>query len=274
MDRLQGIFKRMGIEADVKPMSNEEFRQFAVDCYNESAGDLDKEDGIQCVICNNKGWIQTIDGGYETHRHCQCWKRREGFKKAKQSGLGKYLKKSIDDYIVEEEWQGRCKRMVEGYIERHSHDNTWFIACGQSGCGKTLLGSIIANTLLTKKERAVTYVVWTDFIGKVKRDMMSERANEVSNLMEEVKNTDVLFLDEVLKKYNDTDLRYLMEIINYRYTTDKKTILTSEKPIAELLDIDEATFSRGIEMADSFVINIPKDQRKNYRVRKVLNGRL
>ena len=270
MDSLATMFKRMGIEVPVSSMSNEEFRQFTVDCYNESVGDLNKEDGIDCIICKNKGLVSYLDGMYERHRECKCMSKRIAFKKANQSGLGKYLKKTLDDYeTLGEDWRERCKRAVEGYIERHSHDDAWFMACGQNGSGKTLLGSIIANTLLFKKERSVLYVIWTDFIGIVKRMMMGEKTNEVSDRMDEIKNVDVLFLDEVFKEYNSTDKRYLMEIINYRYTNDKKTIITSEKLLNELLDIDEATFGRAVEKCEGFVINIPRDRKKDWRLRSL-----
>lgn len=269
MDNMKRIFNRMGLDASESSMSSEEFRRFTVDCYNESEGDLDKDDGIQCVICNNKGYVQILEDRYAPYRKCKCMTRREAYASAMQSGLGKYLKKTMADYIAEEEWRARCKRAVEGYLERHSHDDAWFMACGQNGSGKTLLGSIIANTLLVKKERSVMYVVWTDFIGKVKRDMMGDKVNEVSDRMEEIKNVEVLFLDEVLKKYNDTDLKYLMEIINYRYTNDKKTIITSEKLLNELLDIDEATFGRAVEKCEGFFINIPRDRKKDWRLRSL-----
>ena len=269
MDSLASMLKRMGINVDDKPMSEEEFMQFTLDCYNNTEGNLNKEDGIDCVICKNKGGIMVFDGKYESYRKCACMARRDVHKRAKQSGLGKYLKKTLDDYITDEEWRVRCKRIAEAFIERHSNDDTWFIACGQNGSGKTLLGSIIANTLLTEKERSVMYVTWTDFIGEVKRSMMSEKADDVSDRMKEIKNADVLFLDEVLKKHNDTDLRYLMEIINYRYTNDLKTIITSEKLLNDLLDIDEATFGRAVEKCEGFMINIPKDRKKDWRLRSI-----
>ena len=208
MDSLKTFLKGLGIDTTTKPMSTEEFSQFQVDCYNQSVGDLDKEDGVKCEMCKNKGYISYLDGIYIRHYRCKCIGRREAHKRAKQSGLGKYLNKTLDDYVTDEEWRVRCKRIAETFIERHSNDDTWFIACGQNGSGKTLLGSIIANTLLTEKERAVMYVTWTDFIGEVKRCMMSEKADDVSDRMKEIKNADVLFLDEVLKKHNDTDLRY------------------------------------------------------------------
>jgi DNA replication protein DnaC len=267
MESISNFFKRMGIEVSNQPMSDDEFRQFTVDCYNESEGDLDKQDGIVCEVCKNKGWIQVIEGGYEPHRKCKCMVRRQAYKNAKQSGLGKYLNKTFKDYRAEETWQMKCIESVEAYLTDHSHDNVWFIACGQSGSGKTLLCSIISNTLLQKKERAVMYIVWTDFISQLKRDVMGDKTNEVSEAMEKVKNADVLFLDEVVKKYNETDLKYLIEIINYRYTNDKKTIITSEKQMNEFLAIDEATFSRAIEQCEGYMINIPKDRKKNYRLK-------
>lgn len=271
MDSLASMLKRMGIEAPEASMSHDEFEQFMIDSYNDSEGDLDKEDGIQCVICKNKGLISYKEGIYTRHRHCECQARREAFRKAKKSGLGNYLKKTMADYeTLGEEWRERCKRAVNGYIERHSHDNTWFMACGQNGSGKTLLGSIIANTLLSQKNRSVMYVIWTDFIGEVKRDMMGEKTNDVSDRMKDIKNADVLFLDEVLKKHNETDLRYLMEIINYRYTNDLKTIITSEKLLNELLDIDEATFGRAVEKCEGFMINIPRDRKKDWRLRSLM----
>lgn len=269
MDNMKRIFNRMGIELSDQPMSSEEFRKFTVDCYNESEGDLDKEDGIKCIICKNKGYVQVLEDRYAPYKKCKCMVRRESYTKALQSGLGKYLNKTLLDYIPEGEWRAKCKRAVEAYLDRHSHDDAWFMACGQNGSGKTLLGSIIANTLLTKKEQSVMYVVWTDFIGKVKRDMMGEKVNEANDRIEEIKNADVLFLDEVLKKYNDTDLKYLMEIINYRYTNDLKTIITSEKLLNELLDIDEATFGRAVEKCEGFIINIPRDRKKDWRLRSL-----
>lgn len=248
-------------------MSRDEFRKFTVNCYNESVGNLDKEDGLHCSVCKNKGWIQVIEGDYEPLRRCKCMSQRERLKKAKESGLGEYLTKTLNDYIDKAEWQKKCKRAVEAYLDGHSHDNTWFIACGQSGSGKTLMGSIIANSLLVNNGRSVMYVIWTDFISRIKRDMMSEKSNDVSKALEEVKDVDVLFLDEVIKKYNDTDLKYLMEIVNYRYTNNKKTIITSEILMTEFLDIDEATFGRAVEKCEGFIINIPKDRKKNYRLR-------
>ena len=44
--------------------------------------------------------------------------------------------------------------------------------------------------------------------------------------------------------------------------------MTSEKEREDLLNIDEATFSRIIEMSGKYFIEIPKDRNKNYRLKK------
>src|SRR5699024_11516023 len=46
-----------------------------------------------------------------------------------------------------------------------------------------------------------------------------------------------------------SDLRIVQDIINYRYNNDKAMIITTELNKNELLDINEATASRLIEMS-------------------------
>lgn len=249
-------------------MTKEEFTEWQVKNYNESEGHLHEQDGIECEKCLNKGDIQYVKDGYVYSQRCECHEKRLNILRAKKSGLGEYLNKRLSDYEVAEEWQGGCKRKAIEYIK--SDGNEWFVALGTVGSGKTLLCSIVANNLLFKKGRNVLYVTWTDFISRLKRDMMSDNANEVSTYLDEIKKVDVLFFDELIKKYNDTDLKYLIEIINYRYTNDLKTIITSEKTLNELLDVDEAIFSRVAEKCGGFLINIPKDRHKNYRLKGLI----
>lgn len=269
MENISEFLKDLRKEAEANPMTVEEFQQFQVDSYNESIGNLNEEDGIDCELCKNKGWIQYFKGGYVMTRQCYCEAKRKTYRRAMRSGLGEYLKKTLDDYRTNAPWQETLKGITKEFIEHHSQDNVWMMACGQSGSGKTLLCSIVANHLLFNQAREVMYVTWTDFISKLKRDMMGDKTNKVSEYLEEVKKCEVLFLDETLKKYTETDLKYLIEIINYRYTNDKKTIITSERILDELLDIDEATFGRAVEKCEGYLMNIPKDRCKNYRLRAV-----
>lgn len=251
------------------PISAEEYEQLKIQWYNESVGELDKEDGVNCDICKNKGFIQYLKDGYSYTKHCVCMQRRKMIRRAKNSGLGEYLTKRSSDYIITNEWQKHNFNLMVDYCKNDS--KLWFAALGQSGSGKTLICSIIANHLLFNLGKNVTYITWTDFISRLKRDMMGDGTDAVSKYLDEVKNIEILFIDELLKKYNETDLKYIIEIINYRYTNNLKTIITSERSINDLLDIDEATFGRLIEKCEKYVIDIPKDRSKNYRLRGLYN---
>lgn len=250
-------------------MEEKEFLELTAKTYNDEQGNLDL---VDCPTCKNKGYIMKVvySDFYKHYQQvvveCECKEQRKALLQAKYSGLGDYLNKTIDDFKTCEIWQKNIKLKAIDYCS--SENNEWFIICGQSGCGKTLICSIISNYLLHRK-RQVKYITWTDFISKLKRDMMGDNSNQVSAYLEETKTVEVLYIDELLKKYNDTDLKYIIEIINYRYTNNLKTIISSERTIDDLIDIDEATFSRVIEKADKYVINIPKDKKKNYRLRNL-----
>lgn len=269
MIEIKSLLQELSIKMDGMTLEerNAELDRLDIESYNEQVGNMDLIDGLHCNVCNNKGWVKFYSDGGVRCRRCDCIERRKILMNAKKSGLGEYLNKTLADYIVSNPWQEHCYSMVDNFIHNHTKDNVWFLALGQSGCGKTLMCSIIANWLLFVAKREVIYLTWTDFIGQLKRDIMGEKTNEVSTYLDKVKNADVLFIDEMLKKYNDTDLKYLIEIINYRYTNNLKTIITSENVIEKLLDIDEATFGRAIEKCENFLINIPKDRKKNYRLK-------
>ena len=259
------------IPPDVLGMSNKDRLEELAKCYNEKEGSLKF---FNCPKCKNKGYVQVVKycDFYNDYTdfmvECECMIKRKTMAKAKNSGLGEYLDKRFNDYVASDEWQANIKNKAIEYCK--SDNKYWFITLGQSGAGKTLISTIIANYLLLKQDKTVIYITWTDFISKLKRDIMSDNSNDVSNYLDDIKQVEVLYIDELLKKYNDTDLKYIIEIINYRYTNNLKTIISSERTIDELLEIDEATFGRVIEKAGQFIINIPKDKKKNYRLKNLL----
>lgn len=266
MERIQNIIKGNG-----KQIDEEELLDIKIELANSIEGDMNKIDGIECEECKNRGYItikkfcEMYNRNIEVVTNCKCMKKRKLVRNALNSGLGEYLNKTFDDYKAKEQWQINCKQKAMNYVKNNNKE--WFIMCGQSGAGKTLLCSIISNSLLDQNH-LVQYITWTDFISKLKRDIMGDNSNKVSDYLEELKRVEILFIDELLKKYNETDLKYIIEIINYRYTNNLQTIITSERNIDELLDIDEATFGRVIEKCNKNIIYIPKDRNKNYRLRK------
>lgn len=282
MDNIKEILKETNINDNMKKAIDEfnkltpkEQMELQVKWANDIEGERNLEDGIDCPLCKNRGYITYLkdENGkyYDYIKNCSCFEKRKQIIRAKNSGLGEYLNKRSKDYEAIEDWQVINKQKMIDYCMNDSDSDLWFTALGQSGSGKTLMCSIIANHLLYNCNKNVYYITWTDFISKLKRDVMSDNTQSVSDYLDIIKKADVLFIDELLKKYNETDLKYIIEIINYRYTNNLKTIITSERSLENLLDIDEATFGRVFEKCGDYLIEIPKDRNKNYRLKKLNN---
>lgn len=80
------------------------------------------------------------------------------------------------------------------------------------------------------------------------------------------KNAPVLMIDDLLKgKNTDADVNILFEIINYRYLNYLPMVISTEKTTDELLEFDEGTMSRIIEMARGHQIEIV-GREYNYRL--------
>lgn len=272
MERLNNILSNYP-QNDINPkQARYQLLEINVKDFNEKEGNMG---GYNCPICKNKGYICEIekdeyykDEFHEKYIECECAEIRANLKQAENSGLGEYLHKTFDDFKSNEQWQKNIKEKAAQYVV--GENPAWFVALGQSGAGKTLICAIISNEILTKQNKPVVYITWTDFIGKVKREQMSDGAEKVSAMLDKVKNAEVLFIDELLKKYNETDIKYYVEIINYRYTKNLKTIITSERGLNELIGIDEATAGRIYEKTNGYFVNISKDIKKNQRFKGVI----
>lgn len=103
----------------------------------------------------------------------------------------------------------------------------------------------------------------------------SERRSEI---IASYKTAEILYIDDLFKvgkaadgTCNPTgaDISLAFEIINHRYINHLPTIVSTEKTPQELVEIDEATGSRIIEMAGVNVFLVTRDQKRNYRLRGV-----
>lgn len=252
-------------------MSNEEELTYKVLTYNNKVGDLQ---GYNCPKCNNKGDI-AINNGYFALVNCDCLSIRKTIRLMEQSGLGNLLKVySFDKFECTEEWQQYIYDKAKAFVD---DDKNWFYIGGNSGSGKSHLCTAIVKELL-KKGYPTKYMLWLDESVALKQAITD--AERYQDLMNEIKNAQVLYIDDFLKtgKNEDptqADIKLAMEILNYRYNkarSDKSrrwiTIISSERNISEIVELDEATGSRIAEMTKpDYYLFISKDKSKNYRMK-------
>lgn len=286
---MQSVMSRLkeitGVKMPDKKLSEEEYVKFQCDSYNSFQGKQNEFDGYNCDKCKNRGYIanpRLIDGSwYELHSECTCMKARRAIIRLIRSGLKNVIRdKTFAKYDATDAWQATLKEKAIEFAKREE-SGAWFFIGGQSGSGKTHLCIAISAAYL-KRGKGVQYMLWRDDVTKLKGSVTDSKAYD--ELITAYKTADVLYIDDLFKNGKDkenkvqpptaADIQIAFEILNYRYNNKHLvTIITSERTLYELVDIDEATAGRISEMAfdKGYGFNIKEDRTKNYRLRKSMS---
>jgi len=274
--------KRLGhICEQYAHLSEKEKAQVKADSYNKEIGDRHLIDGYDCPICKNKGQIAVVvqyNGIYsDTNRLCVCDEIRKQRLRMKKSGLLHMIDScTFENYQTPEKWHVSIKRTAQRFCKDDAHH--FFFIGGQSGAGKTHICTAITAHYLNKGMKA-KYMVWFDEAQRIKSVVNDP---EYVTIMDEIKTADVLYIDDLFKPIKDSkgeikppsyaDIRLAMEIINYRYNNPGLiTIISCERTIAEMVELDEALAGRISQLSEEggYCMNLKKDIRKNWRLRNV-----
>lgn len=253
-------------------MNKEENLQYQILMHNNRQGELI---GYDCPKCKNRGNFAIKQEGYFALTTCDCMSLRRTIRLMERSGLGNLLKLySFDKFECKEEWQKHIYEKARAFV---NDDKNWFYIGGNSGSGKSHLCTAIVRELLNK-DYQTKYMLWLDESVALKQAITD--AERYAKLMDEIKNAQVLYIDDFLKtgkneEPTQADIKLAMEILNYRYNKARSdrsrrwiTIISSERSIGEILEYDEATGSRITEMTKpDYYLFIAKDQSKNYRLK-------
>ena len=231
------------------------FAKMKTDTINTTPGDLT---GHDCHKCLNRGTIAIPrDDGSVYTKECDCMKIRRCVWEMERSGLKNIIReKTFESYTATESWQKAIKTGAIAYADKLEG---WLLFCGQSGSGKTHLCTAVCRQRLLAGDE-VRYMSWRDKVAELKAmSLDNDRRTEV---ITGYKTAQILYIDDLYKvgravdgSSNPTgaDISLAFEIVNHRYINHLPTIISTEKTPQELVEIDEATGSRVIEMAGSNV---------------------
>jgi DNA replication protein DnaC len=199
---------------------------------------------------------------YLAVKPCTCRDARRAARRIEQSGLGDLLGRyTFEAFQTIDPWQKSAKELAENYARDKSG---WMVACGSVGAGKTHLCTAVCGKLLADGV-AVRYMLWRDDAPRLKAAVTD--GEEYERLIKPLKAAPALYIDDLFKgAVSQADVNLAFELLNSRYNDAKKlTIISTEKSLEELLDIDEAIGSRIYERSRNCRIILRGN--KNWRLR-------
>lgn len=231
---------------------------------NEMQGGLT---GYDCPKCKNRGFTSEVRGMYVVTVECDCMVYRRNITRLKNSGLQDVVNRyTFENYKASEPWQKATKETAFRFAE---NAKGWFYIGGQIGSGKTHICTAITGSLI-RQSKDTMYMPWVEVVTRLKAIKNDE---EYSGVIEKYKTVEVLYIDDFLKTRTgdmptSADLNISFELLNYRYNNPSFiTIISSERQINDILNLDEAIGSRIKERCGNCVIGFDEDIDKNYRLR-------
>lgn len=246
--------------------------------FNNTNGSMDR-DGYSCSKCKNRGLfeyvIKTDFGYYQVVKECECMRVHRLIQGMKESGLGDMLKiYKFANYSHDTKWQDYIFAKANDFVKMPT--NCFYIG-GQVGSGKTHICTAIVGELMKQERSNIKYVVWEELATLLKQEAYDDKES-YNERLDDLRNCNVLYIDDLFKTSpTPTDIKNCFNIVNYRYNLSRTykderyvTVISSEKTITDLIQIDEAIASRIYELANGYCLSIGKDNKKNYRFRDMV----
>lgn len=206
------------------------------------------------------------ENGGIIQRDCKCAKYRKALANLRKSGLEPLLTEfTMDNFQTRTDWERDMKNKALAFLD--DNFGKWFCALGAVGGGKTHICTAMCGKFL-KRQRDVRYMMWLDDVVKIKAAALDDE--ERRKLVEPLKRASVLYIDDFFKTERDgrvsaADVKIAFEILNHRYINrDLVTIISSERLIDDICDIDEAVGSRIYQRAKEYTIELTGND-KNHR---------
>lgn len=233
---------------------------------------------IACELCNDRGgfftkrWNEELGYEYEAWIPCECSnqaKIRNLFKASRISE--EFQAKSFDNFIL----TGRpssvhgayeCAKTYAANFDSIKDTRKNSIAImGRPGSGKTHLLMAVANYLIQHRV-PVMYFPWVEALNNLKDDF-----SKLDERIRQMQTVPVLYIDDLFKGRKmptEFQLEQLFAVVNDRYLNKRPMLISSEKMMDEIIDLDEGLGSRLAEMCMDYTVFMIGGRELNYRLRE------
>lgn len=250
--------------SSMSPVSDEEFERVL-----NKRERTEPREGLECDKCGNHEFYWVVRNGERFYHVCECKTRRDNLARLRRSGLLDAVhEKTFGTYQTPREWQRRAKETVMRFVR--DKERRWMLLSGEPGSGKSHLCTAAAGKFI-EAGAETRYMRWVDESTTLKACVTDDA--EYSKRITPLKTCKVLYIDDFWKTQRGkeptaADVKLAFDLLDYRYCNRGLiTIISTERTIDEMLDIDSAVASRIYEMTDGYRLEFSGED-KNWRLSK------
>ena len=226
--------------------------------------ELTFENAVHCDKCNSKGHkIVTVDGR-RMLAECECKAQRHSLLALSKYGAEDAISRfRFDNFEAEEDFQKGMLQLCRDFIAQD--ESPFLYISGQTGTGKTHLGNAVCGHFIAGG-RNTLYNTFFELMGEMKSAVNDDEAYR--DVLNRYGHAEVLYIDDFMKfKPTEADLKHAFELINRRVMRRGITVFTSEKPLEEIIELDEALGGRIKQLCGRFCLCIGKKEGRNWRLK-------
>ena len=239
-------------------MSPDDWMREQINALNSRPGSLKY---IDCPKCMNRGEVAVNENGHVVMKECSCMVKRRAMRRMYESGLSDVITRyTFKNFQTVEQWQKTALEKCQAFS---GDPSGWLVVTGTPGTGKTHLCTAVCGELI-KRGLDVRYFLWRTDAPVLKAYAGTV---EYEEKVRPFKTAKVLYIDDFWKSktVTDADVNLAFDILNARYNnTSLITIISSEKTIEEILDVDQAIGSRIYERK---AVYVKTNGKANWRLR-------
>jgi DNA replication protein DnaC len=185
------------------------------------------EMALECQICGGSGWVIEEVNGRRFAKRCRC--QFESFSRAYLSSSGipaRYRECKFKNYKPRTPHQLRALKLCREFFFLYPFAEKGLLLYGPPGTGKTHLAAATLRNVIEYKGLKGVFCDFRNLLIELRNSFSSSEST--GEILDSVRKAPLLILDDVGAERNtEWAKEILAEIVNYRYTQNLPTIITT-----------------------------------------------
>ncbi|MFH1965715.1 MAG: ATP-binding protein [Acidobacteriota bacterium] len=187
-----------------------------------------------CCACKDTGWVILSEDGIRRSARCpEC-----GLKKFRARLLAAadipaiYSDRDFSMFAAGDPSQAAAVARVVEFLEKYPDVERGLLLVGPCGVGKTHLSVALLKSLIMEKQVSGRFVDEAELLSRLQHSYNPDTQETEERILESLKNAELLVWDDLgAGRPTEWAKSKVTEVINYRYTHCKRTVMSSNYPM-------------------------------------------